>query len=105
MYRMCSTMSSVSGECHFIAALAAILLCAVALVARPCIAAGPDGAESRDMRLVGHHDLHSRGAYQPVINQQNGRWIAYIGHHAGSGFNPLKGREEQNGTSIIDVTD
>ncbi len=105
MYRMCSTMSSVSGERHFIGGLAAILLCAVALVARPCIAAEPDGAESGDMRLVGHHDLHSRGAYQPVINQQNGRWIAYIGHHAGSGFNPLKGREEQNGTSIIDVTD
>ena len=38
--------------------------------------------DSRDMRLVGHHDLAGRGAYQPVIQRQGDRWIAYVGHHA-----------------------
>jgi hypothetical protein len=33
------------------------------------------------------------------------RWIAYIGHHAGSARNPLTGRMESSGTSIVDVTD
>ncbi len=62
-------------------------------------------AESRDMALVGFHDLQGRGAYQPVIHRQDGRWIAYVGHHAGSALNPLSGRREDNGTSVIDVSD
>ena len=49
--------------------------------------------EARDMRLVGMHDLAGRGAYQPVIQRQGERWIAYVGHHA------------PHGTSILDVTD
>lgn len=68
-------------------------------------AAQPHGAEARDMALVGFHDLQGRGAYQPVIHQQNGRWIAYVGHHAGGALNPLTGAREDNGTSLIDVTD
>jgi len=63
------------------------------------------GAESRDMVLAGFHDLQGRGAYQPVIHPQDKRWIAYIGHHAGSAVNPLTGNNEPNGTSLIDVTD
>src|SRR5580704_10743072 len=58
-----------------------------------------------NMELVGHNDLQARSAYQPVIQRQGDRWIAYIGHHAGVQPNPLTGREEQNGTSIVDVTD
>jgi hypothetical protein len=61
-------------------------------------------AEARDMTLVGMHDLAGRGAYQPVIHQQNGRWIAYIGHHAGAAVNPLTGATEDNGTSMLDVS-
>ena len=62
------------------------------------------------MALVGSHDLQARSAYQPVIHNQGGRWIAYIGHHGGTPGvpkprNPLTGAEEFNGTSIIDVTD
>jgi hypothetical protein len=57
------------------------------------------------MRLVGYNDLQGRSAYHPVIQQQGDRWIAYIGHHAGSAQNPLAGRVEGNGTSIVDVTD
>ena len=61
--------------------------------------------ESRDMALLAHHDLAGRGAYQPVIQKQGARWFAYVGHHAGSARNPLTGRDEANGTSILDVTD
>jgi hypothetical protein len=68
------------------------------------------GAEARDMALVGHHDLQARSAYQPIVHQQGGRWIAYIGHHGGTEkapkpLNPLTRAEEPNGTSILDVTD
>jgi hypothetical protein len=61
-------------------------------------------AEQRDMALVGYHDLQARSAYQPTIHRQGSRWIAYIGHHGGSQPNPLTRQQEQNGTSIIDVT-
>jgi hypothetical protein len=57
------------------------------------------------MALLGHEPLQGRSAYQPVIQQQGGRWIAYIGHHGGKTLNALNGREEDNGTSIVDVTD
>jgi len=57
------------------------------------------------MALKGFHSLQGRGAYQPVIHLQQGRWVAYVGHHAGSAVNPLTGVQEQNGTSLIDVTD
>src|SRR6266849_9193620 len=67
-------------------------------------------AESKDMQLRGSNDLQARSAYQPVIHQQNGRWIAYVGHHGGTEsapkpLNPLTGKQEFNGTSIVDVTD
>lgn len=79
----------------------ALLLAAVA----PGGAQAPPAAEQHDMRLVGQHDLQARSAYQPVIHRQGGRWIAYVGHHGGRKPNPLTGREELNGTSILDVTD
>jgi hypothetical protein len=62
-------------------------------------------AEKKDLELAGYHDLQGRGAYQPVIAEQSGRWIAYIGHHGGALRNPLTGAVEGNGTSIVDVTD
>ena len=68
------------------------------------------GAEAKNIELVGFNDLQARSAYQPVIQNQNGRWIAYVGHHGGTAavpkpVNPLTGEPEFNGTSIIDVTD
>ena len=63
------------------------------------------GAEAHDMELVGHDDLQGRSAYQPTIHAQGGRVIAYVGHHGGRARNPLTGGEEDNGTSIVDVTD
>jgi len=65
----------------------------------------PRQVEARNMQLVGHNDLQARTAYQPVIHQQGNRWIAYVGHHGGVQFNPLTGKKEDNGTSILDVTD
>jgi len=90
----------------------ALLACGVAL-ATPAAAQSQkvgDPPEARNMRLVGHSDLQARSAYQPVIQHQGDRYIAYIGHHGGSDtipkpVNPLTGQPEFNGTSIVDVTD
>jgi hypothetical protein len=64
-----------------------------------------DQEEARNMRLVGANDLQARNAYQPVVIEQQGRWIAYIGHAGGIALNPQSGVREPNGTSIVDVTD
>ena len=64
------------------------------------------GVESaKNMKLEGYSDLQGRTAYQPTIQKQGNRWIAYIGHHGDNKINPLNGKMEDNGTSIIDVTD
>ena len=63
------------------------------------------GAEAQNMQLLGHSDLQARSAYQPAIQRQGNRWIVYIGHHGGMALNPLTGKEESNGTSIVEVTD
>src|SRR5256712_8241171 len=83
-------------------------LALVTLGAGPASSQAPTrghGAEAHDMELVGHDDLQGRSAYQPTIHQQRGRWIAYVGHHGGRARNPLTGAEEDNGTSVVDVTD
>ena len=67
------------------------------------IAQGIDS--SKNMKLEGYSDLQGRTAYQPTIQKQGNRWIAYIGHHGDNKVNPLNGKMEDNGTSIIDVTD
>jgi hypothetical protein len=60
--------------------------------------------DARDMTLVGSNDLQARSAYQPIIQKQGNRFIAYIGHHGGEMPNLLTGALEPNGTSIVDVT-
>jgi hypothetical protein len=86
----------------------ATICCAVALSATA--ASAQTKPEAKDMGLVGYNDLQGRSAYQPSIHEQNGRWIAYIGHHGGTDADPkplntITGQPEFNGTSIIDVTD
>src|SRR5436190_7498249 len=81
-------------------AAAGLLAAGVALAAEK-----PRSAEARNMALLGADGLQARSAYQPVIQQQGSRFIAYIGHHGGSALNPLTGKTEANGTSIVDVTD
>src|SRR5919108_5571145 len=78
---------------------------AAALVLATPFASAQHGASASNMALLGHHDLQGRSAYQPVVKESRGRWIAYIGHHGGSALNTLTGRMEDNGTSIVDVTD
>ena len=92
---------------HLAACLASALL---TWTSAPSAASAQSRPESKDMALVGSHDLQARSAYQPVIHNQGGRWIAYIGHHGGTPnvpkpVNSLTGVAEFNGTSIIDVTD
>src|SRR5437773_12409660 len=68
-------------------------------------AAAQQKADKSNMDLVGYNDLQARSAYQPTIHKQGARFISYIGHHGGQQRNALTGAMENNGTSIVDVTD
>src|SRR5215471_14694345 len=76
-------------------------------------------ASAHDMRLVGTNDLEARSSYQPTLHKYPfGRYVLFVGHHPlglqGEGllpnaqplpsFNKLTGKNEENGTSIVDVT-
>ncbi|MGZ5045842.1 MAG: LVIVD repeat-containing protein [Usitatibacter sp.] len=74
-------------------------------MAFPALAQGPGAVEKSNMELVGSDALQARSAYQPLVHRQGDRWIAYVGHHGGKSMNPLTGAVEDNGTSILDVTD
>ena len=58
-------------------------------------------AEVQYVRLLGHNDLQGRDSLQIVLKGN----FAYIGHHRGEALNPLTGKTEPNGTSIVDVSD
>ena len=61
--------------------------------------------EQKDMRRVGHTDLQGRPAYHPWFQKYpDGRIIAFIGTHGGTKLNPMTGRDEFNGTMIVDIT-
>jgi hypothetical protein len=88
------------------------MLCGGACAQSEMITSQQIGAppEASNMKLVGYDDLQARSAYQPTIHHQGDRWIAYIGHHGGTDeipdpVNPMTGKAEPNGTSIVDVTD
>src|ERR1041384_4829890 len=91
----------------FAATAVALLLLAGTIVPLLTIRAHAQQTNPRssNMELVGYDDLQARSAYQPVIQKQGARWIAYIGHHGGEQLNPQTGKREPNGTSIVDVTD
>jgi hypothetical protein len=57
-------------------------------------------AEAQNVRLIGHSDLQGRNSLQIVLKEN----YAYIGHHRGEELNPLTGKAESNGTSIVDVS-
>jgi len=82
--------------------ISAIAVLALAPIA---VCAQHGASSSSNMTLLGHADLQGRSAYQPTIRENHGRWIAYVGHHGGKAVNSLTGQAEDNGTSIIDVTD
>jgi hypothetical protein len=83
-----------------VAVAVALVLGALATAQQPA----QQRAEKSNMELIGYDDLQGRSAYQPVIQKQGDRWIMYVGHHGGSALNPLTGKEEPHGTSIVDVT-
>ncbi len=83
-----------------------ILSCAtLTLLPALAFAQAPAGPEKSNMELVGSDALQARSAYQPLVHRQGDRWILYVGHHGGKTLNPLSGQGEDNGTSILDVTD
>src|SRR6266436_8811974 len=114
-------MTRVLAKCVVPAVLAtALILGAGRLAAHEDHDGDADDGASRNMRLVGFNDLQARSTYQPTLHKQGGRYFIYAGHHplAGPGegqapagtpalpsFNPLTGRNEENGTAIVDVTD
>ena len=57
-------------------------------------------AEAHNVRLLGHSDLQGRSSLQIVLKGN----FAYIGHHRGEELNPLTGKVEPNGTSLVDVS-
>jgi len=68
-----------------------------------------DGAHN--VKLVGYHDLQGREALVVTTRSDpaNGRWV-YVGHHESywdqkPKLNPITGKMEWNGTSILDVSD
>src|SRR4051812_24104489 len=63
-----------------------------------------DKPSTWNMELLGHNDLQGRSAYQPIIINQDGKQIAYVGHHDNQApiMNPMTGKAEINGTSIVD---
>jgi len=82
-------------------------LCGTLLADQPTLppSAAQKTPRASNMALVGYNDLQARSAYQPIVQKQGNRWIAYVGHHGGEAMNPQTGKMEPNGTSIIDVTD
>src|SRR2546429_8746700 len=60
-------------------------------------------ASASNMALLGHHDLQGRSAYQPVIHEQNGRWIAYVGHHGGRAVHFFTRGGGGHGGSFVEV--
>ncbi len=59
-----------------------------------------------NMEVVGFNDNQGRPSSDDGwIENQNGRYIVYMTSTGGSAFNPLTGKVENSGTSLIDATD
>jgi hypothetical protein len=59
-----------------------------------------------NMKVVGFQDNQGRPSSDDGwIENQNGRYILYMTNSPGTARNPLTGKVENNGTSLIDVTD
>src|SRR6185436_16501625 len=72
-------------------------------------ASDPRAESLSNVRLVGYHDLQGRESLvvTTLSDAANGSW-AYVGHHESywdgkPKLNPITGRMEWNGTSLLDV--
>ena len=90
-----------------------ILLVVIVVVAGLGAAGSSDplAEDARNVRLVGYHDLQGREALvvTTLSDAANGSWV-YVGHHESywdgkPKRNPITGKDEWNGTSILDVAD
>ena len=112
---MTETKQRIPGVAAF-AVVAALAAGAAACQSQaPAPAAGPaadDRAEdAQNVRLVGYTDLQGRESLvvTTLSNPANGSWV-YVGHHESfwddkPKMNPLTGRDEWNGTSVVNVDD
>src|SRR5687767_9216715 len=100
---------------QFVAAGLVLLALAACTPPEPAVAAQPAAdplAEAAEnVRLVGYNDLQGRTALVTTTKSDpaNGNWV-YIGHHDSFRdekplLNPITGKMEFNGTSILDITD
>jgi hypothetical protein len=104
--------------CTFSTAVVFAIL-SIGMADRNARADDAQGASAYNMRLVGTNDLQARSTYQPTLHRYpHNRYILFTGHHPlakqGEGllpnaqvlpsFNPLTGKNELNGTSIVEVT-
>jgi hypothetical protein len=88
--------------------LSALCLLVVGLVAGNAFAAQgmPSSGEHKNMKLIGYNDLQGRETLQVTAR---GNWL-YVGHHnrpasASIHYNPLTQKYEENGTTILDISD
>jgi hypothetical protein len=59
-----------------------------------------------NMQIIGFQDNQGRASSDDGwVENQNGRYIAYVADSPGKALNPLNDKVENNGTSLIDVTD
>ena len=87
------------------------LLLAAVLLLTSGAAPGAVADEAHNVRLVGYHHMQGRQALQVTTKSDsaNGNWV-YIGHvpntrTGDATLNPITGRNEWNGTSIVDISD
>jgi hypothetical protein len=77
--------------------------------AAPLLVPPPKGWDEQsiwNMQVVGFEDNQGRPSSDDGwIENQNGRYILYMTDSPGARFNPLTKKVENNGTSLIDVTD
>ncbi|MDH3421305.1 MAG: hypothetical protein OEM78_17685, partial [Gammaproteobacteria bacterium] len=79
------------------------------LVLGACATAAAD--EAHNVALIGYHDMQGRQALQVTTksDSENGNWV-YVGHVPNTRtrdatLNPITGRNEWNGTSILEISD
>ena len=81
------------------------------MVEAPGRDADPRADDAQNVRLVGYNDLQGRESLvvTTLSDPANGSWV-YVGHHESfwdgkPKMNPITGKEEWNGTSILNVDD
>jgi len=97
-----------------VALAAALTSCQTSSTNEPAAAPAPTDPRAdsaQNVRLVGYNDLQGRESLvvTTLSDPANGSWV-YVGHHESfwdgkPKMNPITGKEEWNGTSILNVDD